>query len=82
MQNRAMSGAFYRWTSQVELFSRQRVILERVLLRMKNAAIAGALDRWKVGVKEEKDMSFKGSKVVLRWMKMGMYSFFSAPGAV
>jgi hypothetical protein len=49
---------------------------------MKNAAIAGALDRWKARVKEEKDMSFKGSKVVLRWMKMGMYSFFSAPGAV
>ena len=43
---------------------------------MKNAAIAGALDRWKVRVKEEKDMSLKGSKVVLRWMKMGMYSFF------
>jgi hypothetical protein len=76
MKNRAMTGAFGRWTSQVELFSRQRMILERVLLRMKNAAIAGALDRWKARVKEEKDMSFKGSKVVLRWMKMRMYIFF------
>jgi hypothetical protein len=39
---------------------------------MHNAKVAAGLDRWKDSVKELIEMRFKGSKVLLRWLKMGM----------
>ena len=44
---------------------------------MHKIVLAGGMDRWKDKVREDKEMLFKGSKVVLRWLKMGMSVAFT-----
>ena len=62
-----MAGAYDRWSSQVANVVRQRDVFARVILRMENATASAALNRWKGKVQEEKELSFKGHKIVLRW---------------
>jgi hypothetical protein len=54
LKNAKMARALDRWYAQFVLLRKQRVTLDRFVLRMKNVAIAGALDRWISKVKASK----------------------------
>jgi hypothetical protein len=54
LKNAKMARALDRWYAQFALLRKQRVALDRFVLRMKNVAIAGALDRWISNVKASK----------------------------
>ncbi len=67
------------WVSRLQLskgnrvlFRKQRMALERVVLRMRKAAMAGALDRWMSNVKETKRQASVLERVVLRMKSANM----------
>jgi len=74
MPHVSMARAYDVWMLHVKLLNVQRTELQRVLLRVvHNLAIAGAMDRWKNSIKEEKQIRFKN---LLRWMKVGLSIVF------
>lgn len=64
---RAAYQAFATWQANVQELRRQRAVLERAALRIKNACAVRALERWMANVEELKACAAKGHKVLTRW---------------
>ena len=64
MLHAAVAASVSRWCDSVRELHQQRGIMERVALRMKNAGMFTALQRWRENCAEKKAMVAKSTKVV------------------
>ena len=56
MMHAAVAASFARWCENVRELHRQRGVMERVMLRMTNAGMLAALQRWRESTTEKKAM--------------------------